>query len=309
MRRPNLFIVGAPKCGTTALYAYLQTHPNIFMCPVKEPNFFADDLPGCHKVASLDEYLQLFARATETHHVLGEASVFHLYSQVAIENIHRFNREAKYIAMLRNPIELVHSFHAQSVFNLEEPETDFERAWRLEPLRKQGKHVPRECPDPPRLYYSELGKLGEQVQRLLSIVPREQVLLILFEDFRSSTRDVYETVLRFLDVPSDGRTEFPPVNESKTNRSQRVARWLREPPWPIGPLVERTKRALGIRTSGVGIWLRRLNARRQKRPPLSAAMRRELADAFRDDVALLSDLTGRDLTHWLEAPETAGKSA
>src|SRR6266498_2750548 len=98
--KPNFFIVGAPKCGTTALYEYLRRHPHIFMPKLKEPHFFALDL-GHPMVKTEVHYASLFADSTKEHMRVGEASVYYLYSAVALPAIHAFNPDAKIIAMVR----------------------------------------------------------------------------------------------------------------------------------------------------------------------------------------------------------------
>ena len=67
MRLPDFFIVGAPKCGTSALASYLRGHPQIFMSPVKEPNYFCFDAPGLRVIDRLEAYGRLFARAPADH--------------------------------------------------------------------------------------------------------------------------------------------------------------------------------------------------------------------------------------------------
>ena len=129
--KPNFFIVGAPKCGTTALYRYLRLHPNIYMPAKKEPHFFAQDLGSYPAIKTMDQYSALFAGAEPRHTGIGEASVYYLRSTVAIPNIRAFNPEARLIAMFRNPVEMVHSFHSQLLYWSEESVTDFEAAWRL----------------------------------------------------------------------------------------------------------------------------------------------------------------------------------
>ena len=101
MRKPDFFIVGAPKCGTTALYEYLRPHPNVFMSTVKEPHFFAKDLGSYPHIKTDEEYAALFAGANEQHLRVGEASVYYLRSAVAIPNIREFNPDARLIAMFR----------------------------------------------------------------------------------------------------------------------------------------------------------------------------------------------------------------
>jgi len=114
MRKPDLFIVGAPRSGTTALYEYLRSHPDIFMCTPKEPNYFSFDMNRPRAANTEEEYLRLFKNAHEK--VAGEASVWYLYSKVAIAEIMRFNPDAKIIAMVRSPIDWFRSWHAHRFF-------------------------------------------------------------------------------------------------------------------------------------------------------------------------------------------------
>jgi hypothetical protein len=79
VRRPDFFIVGAPKCGTTALCSYLREHPDIFMPLWKEPHYFGTDLRRSQPV-DLETYLSYFAEAGEQLRV-GEASTSYLYSK------------------------------------------------------------------------------------------------------------------------------------------------------------------------------------------------------------------------------------
>src|SRR5688572_26342484 len=138
---PNFFIVGAPRCGTTALYQYLRQHDRIFMPTVKECHFMADDFADFRRAHDLDEYLGLFEGATPRHVAVGEASVFYLMSDIAIPNIEAFNPNARHVVMLRNPVELVQSLHEQLLGTLHEDEPDFETAWRLQETRRAGRRI------------------------------------------------------------------------------------------------------------------------------------------------------------------------
>ena len=299
VRKPDFFIVGAGKCGTTALYEYLRAHPRTFMPRVKEPRFFADDMPRLmNRVASLSEYLALFKESTALHLAVGEVSPQYLYSRTAVRNIREFNPEARLIAMLRNPVDMAYSAHAECLYWFVEDEPDFEKAWRLQPLRTKGLRVPKTCSQVTVLLWADMCRFGEQVERLLGIFPREQVKFILLEDFVSDTRGVYDEVLAFLKVPSDGRWAFPPVNESKRNRSRPLGRLLQQPPRPLAEFKRFTERKLGL----WGLWplLRRLNTVGMKRPPLRPEFRQELVEEFREDVDRLARLLGRDLSHWHE---------
>src|SRR5690349_11034979 len=140
--KPNFFIVGAPKCGTTALYEYLRHHPNIFLPKVKEPHFFATDLGAYPSVKTMDQYLGLFHDSNEAQVRIGEASVYYLRSDTALPKIREFNPAAHIIAMFRNPVEMVHALHSQLLYVGIEDVPDFEAAWRLQDPRSRGLHIP-----------------------------------------------------------------------------------------------------------------------------------------------------------------------
>ncbi len=297
--KPNFFIVGAPKCGTTALYEYLRPHPNIFMSEVKEPHFFARDLGTYPRIKTLEEYTEIFAETTENHLRVGEASVYYLRSSVAIPNIREFNPDAKIIAMFRNPVEMVYSLHSQLLWVAEERESNFETAWRLQERRSRGLDLPPGSRGSFLLQYAEVGRFGTQAQRLLSVFPPAQVKLILYDDFAASPQRVYDDIIEFLGVPHDNRADFPRINDNKRARLAWLRNFARKPPPALRTAVRRLKQAVGaegvtaVKTKIVG-----LNTVREKRPPLSPAFRAELVEAFREEVALLSRLLHRDLSHW-----------
>ena len=297
--KPNFFIVGAPKCGTTALYEYLRPHPNIFMSKVKEPHFFARDLGTYPFIKTPEEYARLFAGAGERHLRVGEASVYYLRSAVAIANIREFNPEARLIAMFRNPVDMLHSFHAQLLYVAEESESDFETAWRLQEQRRQGIGLPPRSRGAFLVQYRELARFGTQTERLLSIFPREQAKLILYDDFATSPQAVYDEVIRFLEIPHDRRTEFPRINEGKRARLAWLRDFYRKPPPPLRSAVRGLKRAIGGESiDSMARKIVALNTVTERRPPLSPEFRAELVETFRQEVALLSRLMQRDLSHW-----------
>lgn len=217
-QRPNFFIVGAPKCGTTALYQYLRPHPSIFMPELKEPHFFARDLGSYPRIKTPEEYAALFAPSSERHLAVGEASVYYLRSSVAIPAIREFNPEARIIAMFRNPVDMVYSLHSQLLYVSEETVEDFETAWRLQERRARGLDLPPAIRSPLLVQYAEVGRFGSQAQRVLATFPTAQVKLILFDDFAASPQRIYDEVIQFLGIPHDGRTQFPRINENKRAR-------------------------------------------------------------------------------------------
>ena len=303
MQQPNFFIVGAPKCGTTSLSEYLRTHPRIFVSDPKEPSFFCGDLPGIRQVTTLDAYLDLFRSAGSTDLAVGEASALSLYSRVAIRRIREFNCDSRIIVMLRNPLEMIPSYHSQQLFVMNEDQPELARAWELQEYRAAGEREPRFCRAAGVLQYRSVGLLGAQVERLLAIFPREQVLFVLFDDLKASSASVCETVLRFLRVPDHQQHEFPRLNQNKVLRS-RMLESLRRAASAHHPRVYRmatqSMRRLGLTPSLKSRW--RMTRRRE---PLNAEMRDRLRVAFAADVQLLASLINRDLGHWMSGAAAA----
>ena len=296
MIRPNFFIIGAPKCGTTALSQYLSEHPRVFISSSKEPQYFDFDLTKHHQ-PSLEEYLGYYRGADPAIHLaVGESSTSHLFSKRAVPEILKFNPGARFIVMLRNPVDLVYSFHSEMFFCGIESVEDFEKAWRLEKERDEGRGLPPLCVEKDRLRYSQWGKLGDQMERLFSLVPREKVLVIIYDDFMTNTAETYRSVLEFLGVRPDHRKNFPRINENKILRWPRVQKYLAF----MATQVWKIKNRLNVGKSlGVLTGLIHLNRKFYKRPPLREGLREELADFYQSDVEKLGRLLGRDLSHWV----------
>lgn len=298
MKRPNFFIVGAPKCGTTALSEYLRGHPGIFISDPKEPNFFSSDFSGLRYVRNEHAYLSLFRYASEAQSRVGEASVGYLYSQVALPAIRRFAPDARIIAIVRNPVDMAVSLHRQLLYARYEDEPDFETAWRLQAERRAGRRIPSTCRGPAFLQYADACRLGQQISRLYGLFPGEQIKVILFDDFIKDTLGIYRETLEFLGLPDDGRVAFPPVNEAKEVRSAMLSRLL-----AFGkPLVVQAA-SLVRSVTGRNLFplLRQLESINQVpaiKRPVRRALCVEMLAVFRDDITLLAATLGRDLSSW-----------
>jgi len=304
LKRPNFFISGAPRCGTTALYTYLSEHPQIFMSGVKELNYFATDFPNVQKITfkSVEDYDRVFANAGTQHLGVGEASPFYLFSKVAFKNMATYDSNAKAILTLRHPVEFIESYHRLNLSLLREDEPDLAKAWDLQEARKQGKNIPASARQAELLMYGELGQFGQYVEKMLTVLPREQVKIFLFDDLRSSPRDVYEQTLAFIGVPSDGRKDFPLINANFANRSKIMAR-LFHPPQPV---YRAFVKLIGLFGPGfmekVSIFynrLEKLNTTRTTRTTLDPALRARMLEHFSPDIEKLAGLIGRDLSGWL----------
>lgn len=295
MSEPNFFIIGAPKCGTSAMHEYLAKHPQVFMTDVKEPHHFSTDMPGRNGYFCPIEYRELFKNATSKHLVRGESSVYYLYSRVALSRIVTQYPDAKFVAMLRNPIELTQSLHGQLQTSLTEDEPDFRTAWNLQEARARGEHLPSTCIEPSYLQYREIGLLGQQMRRALDVIDSSNLLTIMFDDFCRHPERSYAQVLNHLGLKHDGQSQFPRVNVRTALRY----RWLRN-------VLDQRRLPAWMRRCGRRMGLHKLHASLtswnevpQPRPQLQPEFKRELASVFLDDVKLLSRLVGHDLSHWL----------
>lgn len=300
MVRPDFFIIGAPKCGTTALSEYLRQHPEIGFSNPKEPIYFCTDFPRLRNFTEEADYLQsCFGQCADPgYRAVGEGSTAYFFSAAAPGNILAFAPQARFIVMLRNPLEMIPAYHAQMLLGLEEDVTDFAKAWALQPQRARGECLPKFNQEPALLQYARLGRLGAHLQRLRASIPAGRLKTILFDDLTADTRRVYAEVLAFLDIPDDGRTEFPRINESQTIRMRGLYQFGHRPPGRLMQLVSAGKRLFGIERLNIVPRMLAWNVQKTQRPLLSPGMRQTLLAEFGEDIDLLAELLGRDLAHW-----------
>jgi hypothetical protein len=294
MKKPDFFFIGAPKCGTTALANWLRQHPRIFMTQhPKEPWYFDNDILNVDRM-SLEQYESLFKNADDTHLVVGEASTTYLRSRDAVSNILEYSPSARFLVVVRNPVEMAPSVHAQLLYTQYETIPDFREAWLASDDRKQGRRLPFNSRNyPARLMYADVCRLGEQVERLFRQVMRDRVMVVFMDDMRTDPRRVYLDILGFLGVPDDGRREFPAANVRKRTRLPVLGRLLSYV-WPV-------KRLLGLQGVHTGAFskLHEWNQVAMTSLNLDEQFRKELIACFEEDIRLLGELTGRDISAWL----------
>ena len=297
--KPNFFIIGAPKCGTTAISEYLRTHPAVFMSTPKEPSYFATDLPGMRYVDRLSDYEQLFDRAGPEHQVIGEASPSYLFSGEAIAQIAAYRPDAKILVMLRPPADMLPSYHSQLCYSSFEDRADLETAWDLQQERRRGQHIPPACREPRVVQYARVAAFADQLERVLRHFPASQVHIVLYADLRRDVLAVYRGILDFLQLEDDGRSEFPVVNPRKAARFGALNRALHTPPaWTRRLMARLSGTRLHdalVKTYGA---LLRANTRPRTKAGLDPDFRRRLVEFYREDVARLEKILGRQLDDW-----------
>ncbi|WP_196800943.1 sulfotransferase [Thioalkalivibrio sp. AKL12] len=279
MTDPNFFIVGAPKCGTTALASYLSEHPDVNISKPKEPHYFLHRSADNRKITEYDHYIRLFSSKSNTT-ASGEASVWYLYSSTARRAIAREFPESKIIIMRRDPVDFFLSMHSEAVFCGSELEVDPERAWRRECERYVAHSVydPIELISGWRNRYIELMQHDKYIREYQKTFGKEKVLVLTQEEMAEDVGEVYCRTLVHLGVSSDFRPDFKRVNQNKEARSafvQKVLRGLTRNERLV-KVSRAIKKRLGVGTFGVAEKVRRLNARTVSRPQVS--------EQFRDEV-------------------------
>jgi hypothetical protein len=292
MTMPNFLIIGAMKSGTTALYYYLEQHPEIYMSPVKEPNFFSsqEQENAADAVTNIGTYQDLF-RGGSGKKALGEASHSYLYEPRAAAEIKRYVPEAKLIAILRNPIDRAYSHFLHMVRTGMEPLDDFAQALREEEVRI---HKERTFQD-----YIGRGLYYNQLKRYFGTFPQEQVRVYLYEDLSGAPISTVQDAFRFLKVDD---SFVPDVSLRRNVSGQPKYKTL------DGLLrrQSRIKHAAKIYLPARMRWrlsktfddLKTRNL--AEPPPVQSKVRRHLIGVYREDILKVQELIHRDLSGWLE---------
>ncbi|MEX0809202.1 MAG: sulfotransferase [Dongiaceae bacterium] len=309
-----LIIAGAPRCGTTAMTRYLGAHPEICGSRPKETHFFLSPDSTDNIARSWETYRRNhFPNVLPAHNLLLDGSISYLYRPDAAKRALAAFPESRFLVMLRNPVDLVHSYHSRLLFYRQETEADLDRAWQLQGPRRNGQQVPWTCSDPKMLDYLEVGSLGRHVKALLEAVGRERCLWVFYDDFLTDPLGCYQQVLAFAGLPYDGRTDFPRKAPHRTYRSKSL-QFLNSGAFlmaflPVNPKSTALYGKLARATRPVRRLLRRANASETPRARLDAGTRSTLLQAFLDDIAVLETLTGRNLDSWRADASTAADSS
>jgi hypothetical protein len=324
MTMPNFLLIGAAKAGTTSLYHYLRQHPQVYMCPVKEPKFFAfeDTEPGsCRGTGNRDSMSQLITdiegyralfTGVSSEKAVGEASPQYLYVPEASSRIRRYVPEARLIAVLRNPVERAYSSYLHLV------REGWEQLSFSEALNEEEERVRDNWPI--MWHHKNGGFYHEQLKRYYELFEPEQIRVYLYEDLKEDPVGMTQSIFRFLGVDE----AFVPDTSLKHNMSgipksralhtlMDLQTLLRRPNLlksvikPFVPKRLRLRILLNLRNR----YLTRSERPRQriladlqnrnltKAPPMPEGVREELTEAYREDVLKLQGLLGRDLSRWL----------
>lgn len=300
--RPDALIIGAPKAGTSALHTALARHPQVHASPVKEPKYYmcTDAPPPAYRgpgdahsqrewIWRADDYARLFAAAPEES-VRLESTPFYLYLRSARRRIAEELPEAKFVVVVRDPIDRAYSNWMHLYVDGLEPEADFLAACRAEDQRIRDGWAPF-------WHYQRMGRYGEQLADLLAHVERERVFVLRYFQLVSKPTETLNRVSRFLGIAEDQVETVPPDNSRgfvrPGVRSELLGRVIRAGAY-AGSFAEpeRWRRASRPLTRALQ------HGGPAKRPSLTPEQRGELLAGCTDDIAVLEQVLGESFDDW-----------
>jgi len=318
-----IFIVGAPRCGTTTLAAYLRKHPRICYPLVKEPHFFLQhDTRGLDAAALRDlverEYLDRYYAQCDASRDTGvDGSVSYLYAPEHLVPALSLWPDAKFVIALRDPMTMLPSLHGRLKYTGDETIERFEEAWAAIPDRVAGKRIPRSCYEPRWLRYDEAGKFGTHVERFFGEVGRERCFISLFDDLVADPQAQYRAMCDFAGIEPFAAINFSPRRGSRGFRFGWLQRLLKRPPvfardYLAGKkFAQRERRLDGPErddklTENIFSLRKRLlrwNRIPLPKQPIPVAVQQDIRARLKPEIDHLATLLGRDLSHWLEIRE------
>ncbi|MCF8332344.1 MAG: sulfotransferase domain-containing protein [Bacteroidales bacterium] len=304
-QHPDFMIIGAGKSGTTALAKYMGQHPEVFMSPIKEPDFFAleGQTPVDPKndperlyyypqaIYNAKEYLQLFQDA-EPGMKTGEASTMYLYKPGTPERIKKYKPDVKMIAIFRNPAERLYSRYLHLARVNELPDKNMENMfdqssiwWRRHDLIYE-------------------GFFHQHLSRFYDLFPKEQLKVFLYEDIKNDVISVIKEIYRFIDVDDT----FMPNTEIRYNQSGFVKNKFKEALIGNNSIIRRSVQAIAPalinKMRNNQYMQKKLNKMRKQnlhRPELDQELKQRIIDdIYKDDILKFQDLINRDLSKWLK---------
>ncbi|WP_036486222.1 sulfotransferase [Myxosarcina sp. GI1] len=294
MTMPNFLVIGAAKAGTTALHEYLQQHPQIYMTPTKETNFFAfegekidvrgpgDEALKNFSITELSKYQAEFAGVT-SELATGEACPSYLYFPQAAIRINNYIPDARLIAILRNPVERAYANFLHTVRDDREPHQNFALALEDEPTRIANNWEWF-------WHYIQLGYYGAQLKRYYEIFAPSQIKVYLYEDLKENPVALFQNIFRFIEVDNT----FVPNMALRPNKSgmpkNKLFHQLLTKPNPLKTLLK----PLFPAKMRQKIQHKNLNT-----PQIAPEVRQQLIDLYRPDILECQDLIDRDLSAWL----------
>ena len=281
--RVGIFIVGAPKAGTTSLHYYLNEHPEILMSSLKEPDFFShQDIleQGLYyensKINTIQKYHNLFNESHEAK-IFGDSSVSYLFYPEVSKRIKEYNSKAKIVIMLRNPTDRAFSHYLMD-FRLGLVSERFEDVFH----KKQGLKFQQ---------YFLLGNYYSQVKRYINEFSKENIHLIWYSDFKKDAEKEIKKLFKFIDVNSDYKVNFKTVYNRSFVPKNNIIRIIYSVVWF-------RKLILFFISPKIVRFFKSILFIKENKPRITAKTRRILAEYYKDDISKLEKLLSTNLSEW-----------
>lgn len=291
---PNFLIIGAAKSGTTALHTYLQQHPQIYMTPSKETNFFAfegqeidfkgpgDEALKEFSITNLDTYQQQFKNVTNEL-AIGEACPLYLYHAEAAKRIKNHIPNARLIIILRNPIERAYANFLHLIRDGREPVTDFSQALENETRRINENWEWF-------WHYIQVGYYGEQIKNYTQLFSPEQIKIYLYEDLKSDPLSLFQDIFSFLEVDPSFQPDLTiRPNKSGMPKNKLLHKILTQP----NPLKAALKPLIPAAIR------QKIQHQNLAKPNLLPDAKQQLISLYQADILHCQNLINRDLSSWL----------
>ena len=297
MVMPNFLLIGSQSAGTTSVYNYLKQHPQVYVSPIKETNFFVHDgrnpeiVPHLSSgVTSLAAYRALFQVAFD-HLAVGEASPLYLIDPRAAERIRHHIPKAKLIAILRDPAERAHTAYWMRVRDGRENRS-FEHA-----VEEELQGGLDDSLDFALRHYVRWGLYARYLEAYLGAFERTQLAICLFDDLQADPVGFMRALFRFLEVDD----AFVPDTSVRYNASGSARSRLLRPLLRKSALTRALRRTLPEPVARRAESVREAwRSRELSKPPMPPQLRQILVARYRSDILALQDMIGRDLSRWLE---------
>jgi hypothetical protein len=273
---PTFLIIGAMRSGTTSLARSIGAHPDVFMAREKEIHYFDLNYPR-----GIDWYRSHFSNVHE--HAVGEATQTYMYDEEARSRMASTLPDTRLIAILRNPVDRAYSHYWMNLA-LEREDLGFVEAIEREPERIVGSDARTRF----RFSYLDRGRYVHQLRQVCERYPREQLLVLFFEEMVESPQRVYDAVCDFLGI---SEAAFPPTTERPLNRFSRFRS-------------VRVRRLANALPRSIGRFVRRVNTVSDTYLPMDPAIRRDLEGVYSGENEALAEWLGRRLP-WSGSSDSA----